>query len=52
VSPKEKGRVYLLCGRVVQTSSFVILEKEGEGKRTGRLRIYVTTMFRKTNIKH
>jgi len=32
VSTKGKGIVYLLSGKMVQTSSFVILEKEYEGK--------------------
>jgi hypothetical protein len=51
VSKKGEGIVYLLSGKTVQTSSFVVLEKNDKGKRTGRLRIYITTMFRKKAIK-
>ena len=32
---------------MVQTSSFVDLEKQDEGKITGRLRIYITKSFEK-----
>jgi hypothetical protein len=30
---------------MVQTSGFVVLEKQDEGKRTGTITICITTMF-------